>query len=374
MLYQTHVQVHLDNIRFNLEGIRSAVGDQRKILVAVKANAYGHGAVQVARLAENAGMDWLGVATVPEGIELRDAGINLPILKFSQAFPEEMHAAVENDLTLTVYDQENITALQMVCKEMDQIANVHLKVDTGMGRIGAIPGNAVEIATLIERDCPNLRLQGVFTHFPVSDIPGDSFNDNQIELFRSVVSDISEKLGRKVEIVHAANSGAILDYTDAWFVMVRPGVMVYGYYPDKATLHTIPLKPGLSFLTRVSSVKHVQAGTSISYGRTWIAPVDTCIATIPVGYADGFNRLFSNTGRLLINGKSYPVAGRVCMDQTMVDLGREADVRVGDEVVLIGRCGDVEISCDEWAEKLSTITYEVTCQINARVKRYYLGE
>lgn len=374
MLYQTHVQVHLDNIRFNLEGIRSAVGDQRKILVAVKANAYGHGAVQVARLAENAGMDWLGVATVPEGIELRDAGINLPILKFSQAFPEEMHAAVENDLTLTVYDQENISALQRVCQEMDQVTNVHLKVDTGMGRIGAKPDGVVEIAALIEHDCPNLRLQGVFTHFPVSDIPGDSFNDNQIELFRSVVSDISEKLGRKVEIVHAANSGAILDYPEAWFDMVRPGVMVYGYYPDKATLHTIPLKPGLSFLTRVSSVKDVQAGTSISYGRTWIAPVDTCIATIPVGYADGFNRLFSNKGRLLINGKSYPVAGRVCMDQTMVDLGQETDVRVGDEVVLIGRSGDAEITCDEWAEKLGTITYEVTCQINARVKRYYLGK
>lgn len=374
MLYQTHVLVHLDAIRFNLEGIRKAVGDQRKILIAVKANAYGHGAVPIARLAESAGMDWLGVATVPEGIELRQAGINLPILKFSQAFPEEMESSVENNLTLTVYDKENITTLQSICFKLEKHTNVHLKVDTGMGRIGASSEDAVEIAVFIERDCPNLHLQGIFTHFPVSDLPDDQFTENQISLFGSVVSAITESIGRRVEIVHAANSGAILDYPYAWFDMVRPGIMVYGYYPDKQTIHSITLKPGLSFHTRVSTVKQVKAGTSISYGRTWQAPRDTYIATLPVGYADGFNRLFSNQGRVLINGRSYPVVGRVCMDQTMIDLSPVTDVRVGDEVVLIGASGDKEITCDEWAEKLNTITYEVTCQINSRVKRYYHGE
>jgi alanine racemase len=374
MLYQTHVQVHLDNIRFNLEGVRKTVGDHRKILIAVKANAYGHGAVPISKLAEAAGMDWLGVATVPEGIELRQADVKLPILKFNQTFPEEMHAAIEYNLALTVYDSENIAALQKVCRDMDKQTNVHLKVDTGMGRIGAGAEDAAEIANTIERDCPNLHLQGVFTHFPVSDLPDNPFTENQISLFKAVVSNIQDNIGRQIEIVHAANSGAVLDYPDAWFDMVRPGIMVYGYYPDKQTAHSIPLKPGLSFHTRVSSIKQVKAGTSISYGRTWQAPVDTHIGTIPVGYADGFNRLFSNQGRVLINRKSYPVVGRVCMDQTMLDLGAETDVKVGDEVVLIGHSGEAEITCDEWAEKLDTITYEVTCQINSRVKHYYTGE
>lgn len=374
MLYQTHVQVHLDNIRFNLEGVRKTVGDHRKILIAVKANAYGHGAVPISKLAEAAGMDWLGVATVPEGSELRQARIGMPILKFNQTFAEEMHAAIELDLTLTVFDRENIAALQAACHEMGKSANVHLKVDTGMGRIGSSPESAAEIANYIESDCPDLHLQGVFTHFPVSDLPDNPFTENQISMFNSVVSDINENIGRRVEIVHAANSGAVLDYPDAWFDMVRPGIMVYGYYPDKQTAHSIPLNPGLSFHTRVSSIKQVKAATSISYGRTWQAPVDTHIGTIPVGYADGFNRLFSNQGRVLINGKSYPVIGRVCMDQTMLDLGAETDVKVGDEVVLIGHSGDTEITCDEWADKLNTITYEVTCQFNSRVKRYYTGE
>lgn len=153
--------------------------------------------------------------------------------------------------------------------------------------------------------------------------------------------------------------------------MVRPGIMIYGFYPDPETPHTIELKPGLSFYTKVSFIKKVNAGTSIGYGRTWFAPRDTNIATIPAGYADGFNRLFSNMGRVLINGKSYPVVGRICMDQAMIDLGPDTDVQVGDDVVLIGKSGDLEISGDEWAEKLHTITYEVTCQINARVQRYY---
>jgi alanine racemase len=163
----------------------------------------------------------------------------------------------------------------------------------------------------------------------------------------------------------------VLAHQPSWLDLVRPGIMVYGFYPDPETPRTIPLKPALSFLTRVSFLKKVTAGTSIGYGRTWLAPQDTWIATIPVGYADGFNRLFSNRGRVLINGRSYPVVGRVCMDQSMVDLGLETDVKVGDEVVLIGKSGNEEITAYEWAEKLQTITYEVICQINSRVERVY---
>ncbi len=371
MLYQTHARIHLDNIRFNLEGIRQAVGSQRKILIAVKANAYGHGAVEVSRMAEKMGVDWLGVATVPEGIQLRQAGIRLPVLKLNPTFPEEMGAAVEHGLTLSVCERENIAALQAVCELQQCAAHVHLKVETGMGRIGVPMDEAPALAEYIESQCPNLVLEGVFTHLPVSDAADPAYTRGQIERFRTVVEGIQAAIGRRVELVHCANSGAVLGHEPGWLDMVRPGIMIYGFYPDPGTPRTIPLKPGLSFKTRVSFLKKITAGTSVGYGRTWVASQDTWIATIPAGYADGFNRLFSNRGRVLIGGKSYPVVGRICMDQSMVDLGPETDVRVGDEVVLIGRSGSEEITCDEWARVLNTITYEVTCQINARVERVY---
>jgi alanine racemase len=371
MLYQTHAHIHLDNIRFNIEGIRKAVGAQRKILIAVKANGYGHGAIEVSHMAQHIGVEWLGVATVPEGIEIRKAGIGLPILKFSPAFPEEMDAAVRNGITLAVCSRSNLDALEAVCRVEVLTATVHLKVDTGMGRVGVSPEEAPALAAYIENNCPHLYLQGIFTHFPVSDEADPTFTQGQIAHFETTVDAIHVALGRKVELVHASNSGAVLGHPPAWLDMVRPGIMIYGFYPDAGTPRTIPLKPGLSFLTRISFLKKVKAGTSIGYGRTWIAPEDTWIATIPAGYADGFNRLFSNKGRVLINGRSYPIVGRVCMDQSMVNLGPETEAKVGDEVVLIGKSGGEEITCYEWAEKLGTITYEVTCQINSRVERVY---
>jgi alanine racemase len=371
MLYQTHARIHLDNIRFNILGIRKALGPARKLLVSVKANGYGHGAVEVARLAEGSGVDWLSVATVPEGIQLRQVGIKLPILKLSPAFPEELPAALDNDLTLTVASRQNLDDLQAACRAANIQVAAHLKLDTGMGRIGCTPEEAPALVMYLRNHCPNLRLEGVFTHFPASDEADPGPTRTQTEHFRAAVEKIQAALGRRVEIVHASNSGGVLAHEPAWFDMVRPGIMVYGLYPDPGTPRSIALKPGLSFLTRVFFLKKVPAGTPIGYGRTWSAPEDTWIATLPVGYADGFNRMFSNRGRVLIKGKSYPVIGRVCMDQIMVNLGPQTDVRLGDEVVLIGRSGDEEINAYEWAEKLGTIPYEATCQINHRVERVY---
>ncbi|HZU85849.1 MAG TPA: alanine racemase [Anaerolineaceae bacterium] len=371
MLYQTHTRIHLGNIRDNIKGIRKAIGADRKILIAVKANGYGHGAVEISRMAEQIGVDWLGVATVPEGIQLREAGIRLPILKFSPTFPEEMEAAVRNSITLSVGDLVNVTALQQVCRATGLVADVHLKVDTGMGRVGVSIAEAPALAAYIEKESPGLRLGGIFTHLPVSDEADPIYTREQIVCFKDTVENIHKAIGRRVGLVHCSNSGAVLGHPEAWMDMVRPGIMIYGFRPDDSTPQTIDLKPGLSFLTRVSFLKKVSAGTSIGYGRTWIAPEDSWIATIPAGYADGFNRLFSNKGRVLIHGRSYPIVGRVCMDQSMVNLGPQTSVKVGDEVVLIGKSGSEEISCYEWAKKLGTITYEVTCQINSRVARVF---
>jgi len=370
LLYATHARVHLGNIRDNLRAIRTAVGPERKVLVAVKANGYGHGAVEVSRMAEATGTaDWLGVANVPEGLQLREAGLGLPILKLGVTFPWEMRAAIEAGLTLAICSREEAEALAAVVAEANRPASVHLKVDTGMGRIGVSPAEAPELARLIV-GLPGVVLEGVFTHLPVSDAADVTWTREQILRFRTIAGLVQEASMRRL-LVHCANSGAVLGHESGWLDMVRPGIMVYGFRPDPETPATIPLKPGMSLLTRVSFVKQVARGTSVGYGRTWVAPADTNIATIPAGYADGFNRLFSNRGRVLIGGRSYPVVGRVCMDQSMVDLGPETDVKVGDEVVLMGGSGDLEIPCEEWAARLGTITYEVTCQVNPRVVRVF---
>jgi alanine racemase len=306
-------------------------------------------------------------------MQLREGGIGLPILKLSPAFPEEMAAALDASLTLAVCDRANALALEAVCAARAAAAPVHLVIDTGMARIGVQPLEAPGFAAFLAERCPHLRIQGAFTHLPVSDEADATYTEAQIQRFRTAVAAVEAALGRGLELVHCANSGAVLAHPEGFLDLVRPGIMIYGFYPDPATPRSIPLLPGLSFLTRVSFLKKVTAGTRVGYGLTWTAPEDTWIATLPMGYADGFNRLFSNRGRVLVRGRACPVVGRVCMDQTMIDLGPETDVQVGDEVVLIGRSGEERITVDDWAKALGTITYEVTCQINARVERIYSG-
>lgn len=368
MLYQTQARIHLGNIRENLHAIRQAIGP-RKLLLAVKANAYGHGAVAVGRLAQACGVDWLGVATVPEGLQLRTAGISLPVLKLSPTFPQEMEAAVSASLTLALSDGAGARALEAVCAAKDLRSRVHLELETGMGRTGVPITEAPALARLIELECPHLHLEGLFTHLPASDEADGTFTRAQTRAFQGAVETVETALGRRPELVHCANSGGVLGHPDSWMDLVRAGIMAYGSYPDGQTPRTVPLLPGLSFVTRVAFLKRVEPGTPVGYGRTWTARETTWVATICCGYADGFNRLFSNRGQVLIGGRSYPVVGRVCMDQTMVDLGPATDVRVGDEVILIGRSGDLEITAADWARALGTIPYEVTCQIGPRVER-----
>lgn len=374
MRYVTSATIDLDALGANLRGIRERARG-KAILAPVKANAYGHGAVLVSQFLEQHRLvEAFGVASVSEGIELRDVGIKLPIVKFSHCFPEELSAAVASDLTLSVVDESSINAAQVAARKANRRVGVQLAVDTGMRRVGCEPKCALSLAQLVAAS-PNLVLEGVFTHLPVSDtLSGVEFTHKQLAVFATLTASINESRAKSgldpVKYVHASNSGAVLGHSLDEFTMLRPGLMMYGYYPDLETPRTIALQQVMTWSTKVSFIKRIEAGDSVGYGRTWIAPSARYIATIPVGYADGFSRLNSNQGRVLINGRSFPIAGRICMDQSMVDLGEDdSGVKVGDEVVLLGRSGDEFISTDELAQLMGTITYEVTCLIGPRVPR-----
>ena len=359
----------LDHVAANVAAIREHVGG-RPILVAVKADGYGHGAVEVSRHLQETGLaDLLGVATSGEGAELRQAGIALPILKLSVARGPEVTVAAENDLALVAVDEQSVLEAGAAGSGAGRELALHLKIDTGMRRIGCEPEDAARLAALV-RETPGVRLAGVMSHLPVADVPdGADFTAAEIVRFRGLAEALEAEHGPLLK--HLANSGGVLAHPDSWLDLVRPGVMVYGSYPDATTPRTVPLLPGLEWRAPVTFVKPVRAGESVGYGRTWTAPADTWVATVAIGYGDGYSRALSNRGRMLAGGRSYPIAGRVSMDQTMIDLGPEPGLAVGDEVVLIGRSGDQEITAAELAELQGTISYEVTCAIGARVAREY---
>ncbi len=368
----TRAVINLDHVAHNLQFIKKLTGSDKKICVAVKADGYGHGAVEIARKCLDCGVSFLAVATVNEAVHLREAGINAPIILFSFAIKAEIPDLVQYGLSPFVGDPHYVSLLNAEAASQGRSIKVHLKIDTGMGRIGVSPENAVSLAKTIQQ-ASHLTLEGCCTHFPVSDSTdeGDiAFTEYQIRLFSSVTQNI-RKSGINPGILHAANSGAILSRKDSHFDMVRPGICLYGYYPDPGMRKNVKFKPVMQLVSRVSFLKTIPKGTSVSYGRTWYAQDDTLIATIPVGYGDGFNRLLSNRGRVLIKGKSYPIVGRICMDQFMVDLGRTSDVSLNDEVIVFGY-SEGAMSAENIAVHTGTIPYEVTCNINKRVPRDYL--
>jgi len=376
MLYQTHMRVSLENIRRNLEAIRSMIGPEPRLLLAVKCNGYGMGAPVVATMAERRGLvQWFGVATVPEGLEVRQAGVRLPILKFSPAFPEEMEAALDHGITLAVCERANLKALQALSAAKGARPRVHLKVETGLGRTGVAPSEAPELAVFIEKNCPNLRLEGVFTHMAASGVPqGDAYTEGQFQVFMATIRRITEALGRRPELLHCANSGVVLRHgRETCLSMVRVGQAAYGFHGQLIPKAGAPaFHSGLvSFQTRISFRKKVAKGTRIGYGLVWEAQEDTWIGTIPMGWGDGFSRSFSKVGRVLVDGKFHPIVGTMSMDQSMIDLGPETDAQVGDEVILIGRSKGLEITAEELAEALKTIPQEIICRIGPRVRREY---
>lgn len=368
IIKKTHIEIDLNAIKQNLLAIKDKVG-QNKIMLAVKADGYGHGAIKVSRMVEeNKLCDILGVSSPQEGIELRDAGIKLPILILGLILPEGdvINTILDYDLEQTVADFHLSREISVAAKERKKKAALHLKIDTGMGRIGCQPSEAVEIGKAIYA-LDNVQLKGIFSHFPVSDDPDSDFTRKQINNFKSIITEF-EGIGINIPLKHMANSAGILNYKESIFNMVRPGLIAYGYRPSKYCDSNIKLIPSMSFKSYIIFFKRVNKDTALSYGLTYKTRSDTNIATIPVGYGDGYSRFLSNKGKVIINNKLYPVAGRVCMDQILIDLGNDV-YPLGEEVILFD---DNVITAETIAELIGTIPYEVTCAISKRVQRVYI--
>jgi alanine racemase len=364
------VEVDLAALRHNVTVLRD-VAAPAEVMAVVKADAYGHGAGPVARAAVEAGAAWLGVALVEEGVALREAAIDAPVMVLSEPPPEAASTVVAQDLTPVVYTLPGIEALAKAATGFERRAPfaVHLKVDTGMHRVGCSVHDAPMLLEAI-LDHDELALGGVCPHFAVADDPDDGYTAHQLARFDALLHDLAAH-GLRPSIVHTANSAATIMFPDARRDLVRCGIAVYGIAPSPHAVPPVALRPVLSFKTRVTHVKRVPAGERISYGLRYRLARDATVATIPVGYADGVPRNLGHVGgEVLVRGRRHAIAGTVTMDQLMVDVG-DARVDVDDEVVLIGRQGDQEITATEWAERLGTIAYEVVCGIGARVPRGY---
>ncbi len=364
----TWAEIDLGAISYNLHQIKREVESKgARILAVVKDNAYGHGAVEVSRIAADVPVHTLGVATVEEGVELRQAGIDLPILVLGCILSDQVSEVVRYDMTQTVCDLRIPESLSKEADRLGRQAKVHAKIDTGMGRIGVRYDEAAQYVKTIAQ-LPRLAVEGIFTHLASAETDRD-FTNLQIHRFNSVISRLRD-MGIRIPLRHAANSAAVLGLPGCWFDMVRPGLMVYGLHPSGSP-RGMELKLALSLKTRVVYLKELPAGWSISYGRTYITKRSTVVASLAIGYGHGYSRRMSNSGEALIRGVKAPIIGTVCMDQCLCDVTHIPGVCIGDEAVLIGKQGDEEITADEVARKAGTISYEVLCAISARVPRIY---
>jgi len=357
----TRALIHRDHLLENLQSVRDCVPPGTAVCAAVKADAYGHGAVAVARLLADAGTEGFAVATVDEGRQLRSAGITQPILMLGSLQPDELGPAVEADLDLLVWTEEAVALVAEAARGRKMPLRVHLKVDTGMGRVGCRPDEAEGVASAIVHALP-LELAGICTHLASSDGPGPLTVDIQLKRFGQAVDALKTR-GWNPGFVHAANSGGILSWPGTHFNLVRPGIVLYGYGPQAPG---VTLKPVMELVSKVGYVKTVPEGTTLSYGSRYVTNQTTDVATIPLGYADGYRRGFTNKAPVVIGGRRYQVSGTVCMDQFLVDLGPDSGVNAGDDVVLFGPQGP---TAADLADLAGTISYEILCGIAARVPR-----
>ena len=358
LLGPTWVEINLDAIANNVKNIKQLIGEKKELMAVVKGNAYGHDILEIASVVLNNGATRLAVARLEEGIFLRKSGITVPILVLGLTLKQQAEPLVSYNITPTVSEYEMIEKLSDSAFKEDKIVKVHLKVDTGMGRIGISPNHVLNFIKKV-KVLKNVEIEGIFTHFSVADEKDKNYTEKQFKKFMDVLT-VLEKEGIRIPVKHVGNSATLLDLPHMWLDLVRPGISVYGLYPSRDVQKTVKLIPAHSFKTRIVFLKELPAGKYISYGRTYTTNKKrTVVASLPVGYADGYNRLLSNQGEVLIKGRRFPVIGRVCMDQAMVDVTNLPQVQIGDEVVLWGRQGQEEITVEEIAEKIGTINYEI---------------
>ncbi|MEK7229602.1 MAG: alanine racemase [Candidatus Binatota bacterium] len=365
----TFCSVDLAALRWNFRQVRKKVGRKVQVLSVVKANGYGHGAREVAKALEHEGSDAFGVATLEEGVELREAGIRSPIVILAGFYPAQLDQLLRHRLIPVAIEPDGLRRLETLARKRGVSLGFHLKVDTGMGRIGFLASEIDSWLPELSR-LRSLRLGGLFSHFSHAENVGGIYTQNQLKLFHGLVARL-RSAGYDPPLVHLANSAAVIALPSAHFSMVRPGLMLYGIYPSPGMASQVALKPVLSWKTRILQLKKIPKGSSISYGQTFVTRRESLIATLPVGYADGYPRLLSNRGVVLVRGKRAPIVGRVCMDLTMVDVTDIRGVQQGDEVILLGKQGRDTISADEMALWAETISYEILTSISARVPRIY---
>lgn len=365
-------EVNLNAIKHNYGEIRKHVPSEVEMMAIVKADAYGHGSVQVARLLQEQGVNRFAVAIVKEGEELRQSGITSPILVLGYTPRADIKALIENDLTQTVFSYDMAKIISDEAGRLGKTVNVHIKVDTGMGRIGFLSSpQSIEEVRMISK-LPHINLEGIFTHFSTADEEDTTYTKKQWDIFEGFLTELRD-IGIEIPVIHAANSAAIMCHSYADLNVVRPGIILYGYYPsDYLKGKVLDLEPAMTLKTQVVHVKELPEGSYIGYGRKYYTQRKTKIATIPVGYADGYSRNLGNKGRVLIRGQYAPIVGNICMDQFMVDVTNIKGVSLEDEVVLFGRQGECEIPVEEIASMLGTINYEIVCMIGKRVPRVYV--
>jgi len=365
------VEIDLDAVAHNVREIRRITSPQAKVMAIVKADGYGHGAEPVARVALENGAERLGVAILSEALALRQAGIQVPILVLGYTPEEQAEEVVAYEITQTVFSDSLAQALSKEAVKLGKTARIHIKLDTGMGRVGIDPEEIVEFVQKISK-LANLEIEGMFTHFAIADELDKTYTEGQFTKFMVAVKAL-EKVGIRLPIYHVCNSAALIDLPQMHLDMVRPGIILYGLYPSaEVKKERIELKPAMGLKAKVGYVKQIAEGTSVSYGRRYIAPEERIVATLPLGYADGLTRLLFAKGGTLIKGERAPLVGRVCMDQCMVDVTHIPGVGVDEEVVLMGCQGARRITAEEIAEQIGTINYEVVCMISKRVPRVYL--
>ncbi|HMA62638.1 MAG TPA: alanine racemase [bacterium] len=365
----TEAHISLDNLLYNYNQIKKRV-DPCQVMAVVKADAYGHGAISVAKTLVEEGVKIFAVARLSEALELRAHAINKKILIFGRLFPEEVETAIRNDFRITLTCQQDIELIAKKAKQLDKKAQIHINVDTGMGRAGILTDQAFPVI-LQTLDNPNLKVEGLYSHFSTADTTDKPYANSQLKKFQKILSQL-EKHQIEIPYIHMANGGAMLDIPESYsekFNMVRAGIILYGYYPSLETSESIPLRQVMTLKTRVLELREMPANYSISYGRRYTTERKTTVAVLPTGYADGILRSFTNQVKVMIKGELYPIIGTVTMDQIMVAV--DENVKEGDEVIFWGESDQGFLPASQVADQAGTISYELTCSVSPRVARIY---